>query len=204
MSATPEYKLLSDQITPRELSVILRQLHVVLKADIPGDIVEFGCYVGTTSVYLAEAIRSSVRTLHLYDSFEGLPPKEAQDASPAGLQFVEGELHATKKQLLHNLKQAGVPMPRIVKGWFSDVTPDDVPEMIAFAFLDGDYYQSILDPLKLIWPRLVPGAVVVIDDYQNEALPGAAKAVDEWVRSHPVAHLTVEASLAILKLPSHT
>lgn len=200
MSVTPHRALLSDQITSRELEVILRELKATLARSIAGDVVEFGCYVGTTSVYLAELLKDTERRLHLYDSFEGLPPKVSQDDSPAGLQFKEGELHATKKQLVHNLKQARVPMPRITKGWFSDLTAADLPEQIAFAFLDGDYYHSILDPLRLIWPRLTPGAVVVIDDYQNEALPGAARAVDEWVAAHPVAHLKAEASLAILRV----
>lgn len=201
MSHSPYSALLSDQITQRELTVILRELQSVLSADIQGDIVEFGCYVGTTSVHLADRLRGSTRQLYLYDSFEGLPAKVSQDISPVGVQFTEGELHATKKQLIHNLKQAGVPMPHIIKGWFSDIVADEVPERISFAFLDGDYYHSILDPLKLIWSRLSPGAVVVVDDYQNEALPGAAKAVDEWVRTHPVAHFSIEASLAIIILP---
>lgn len=192
--------LLSDQITQRELAVILRELRRVLATGAPGDVVEFGCYVGTTSVHLADMLRGTQRQLYLYDSFEGLPPKVSQDASPAGLQFVEGELHATKKQLLRNLKQAAVPMPHITKGWFSDVRPADLPQTIAFAFLDGDYYHSILDPLQLIWPRLSSGAVVIVDDYQNEALPGAAKAVDEWLQTHSAGHFAVEASLAIVKL----
>jgi O-methyltransferase len=200
MSLLSHSALLSDQITHRELTVILRELHTVLASGVPGDVVEFGCYVGTTSVHLAEMLRDSTRQLYLYDSFEGLPPKVSQDASPAGMQFVEGELHATKKQLIHNLKQAHVPMPRIIKGWFSEVSMKDIPDSIAFAFLDGDYYYSILDPLKLIWPRLSPGAVIIVDDYQNEALPGAAKAVDEWLRSHSIAHISIEASLAIIKL----
>lgn len=193
--------LLSDQITQRELTIILRELRHVLATGIPGDVVEFGCYVGTTSVHLADMLRGTQRQLHLYDSFEGLPPKANQDASPAGLQFVEGELHATKKQLLRNLKQAGVPMPHITKGWFCDVRPTDLPQTVAFAFLDGDYYHSILDPLQVIWPRLSPGAVVIVDDYQNEALPGAAKAVDEWLQTHSIGRFAVEASLAIITLP---
>lgn len=194
-------KLLSDQVSEREVSVVLRELERVLAASVPGDVTEFGCYVGTTSVYLAERLKSTDRTLWLYDSFEGLPPKAAEDHSPAGEQFVTGELLATKKQLIANLKQAHVPMPRITKGWFSALTEADVPGQVAFAFLDGDYYHSVKDPLKLLWPRLSPGAIVVVDDYANEALPGAARAVDEWRATHAVAQFSVEASLGIMRLP---
>lgn len=189
--------LLSDQVDEREVRVVLRELEAVLAREVPGDVVEFGCYVGTTSVFLAGRLKATGRKLYLYDSFEGLPPKTGEDESPAGMQFKTGELLATKKQLIKNLKQANVPMPVIKKGWFSALTEADVPKQIAFAFLDGDYYHSVRDPLRLIWPRLAPGAIIVVDDYANEALPGAARAVDEWLRSHP-AHLAVEHSLAII------
>jgi O-methyltransferase len=190
-------KLLSDQVDEREIRVILRELELVLQKAVDGDVVEFGCYVGTTSVFLADRLKATSRQLYLYDSFEGLPPKSSQDESPAGLQFKTGELLATKKQLVRNLKQANVPMPIIKKGWFSDCTDADVPKTIAFAFLDGDYYHSVHDPLKLIWPYLSPGATIIVDDYANEALPGAAKAVDEWLRIHK-GRLVVEHSLAII------
>jgi O-methyltransferase len=194
-------KLLSDQVDEREVNVVLRELERVLSVDVPGDVTEFGCYVGTTSVYLAERLMKTGRTLWLYDSFEGLPLKTTEDQSPAGEQFVTGELLATKKQLIKNLTQAHVPMPKITKGWFNELSEEQVPAQIAFAFLDGDYYHSIKDPLKLIWSRLSPGAIVVVDDYANEALPGAARAVNEWLVGHQAA-IKVEHSLAILQLPS--
>ena len=189
-------KLLSDQVSEREVQIVLRELARV--RDIAGDVVEFGCYVGTTSVHLADALRATSKKLYLYDSFAGLPDKRSEDLSPAGEQFKTGELLATKKELIRNLKQAHVPMPTIVKGWFGDVELSQVPAEISFAFLDGDYYDSILDPLRLIWPRLSPGAIVVVDDYANEALPGAAKAVEDWRRTHRVKRFKVEASLGIL------
>lgn len=193
----PLMNLLSDQVDEREVRVVLRELETVLGREVPGDVTEFGCYVGTTSVFLANRLKATGRKLYLYDSFEGLPPKTGEDESPAGMQFKAGELLATKKQLVKNIKQANVPMPVIKKGWFSDLTEADVPEQIAFAFLDGDYYHSVRDPLKLIWPRLEPGAIIVVDDYANEALPGAAKAVDEWLQTHS-GKLSVEHSLAII------
>lgn len=191
-------KLLSDQVSEREIHVILRELSRT--ASVPGDIVEFGCYVGTTSVHVAEELKMTGKRLWLYDSFEGLPEKRMEDRSPVGEQFKAGELLATKKELIRNLKQANVPMPVIKKGWFSNLTADDVPSQISFAYLDGDYYDSILDPLRLIWSRLAPGAIVVVDDYANEALPGAAKAVDDWRRTHGIESFQVEASLAIMRL----
>lgn len=190
-------KLLSDQVTEREITIILREFERVLSRSIPGDVVELGCYVGTTSVFLAEKLAGSERKLWLYDSFDGLPEKTSEDRSPAGEQFKAGELHATRKQLEKNLRIYARTKIRIKKAWFSDLNEQDVPDKIAFAFLDGDYYQSIMDSLQLVWPHLAPGATVVVDDYMNEALPGAAKAVDEWARQYG-CQVSAEQSLAIL------
>ncbi len=191
-------KLLSDQIDERGLTIILRELEKTISHDVNGDVVEFGCYVGTTSVPIGQRLMSTNKKLYVYDSFAGLPEKTSEDQSPAGTQFVAGELFASKKQLIKNFTQAHVSLPVITKGWFSELTPDQVPSEISFAYLDGDYYHSVLDPLKLIWPKLSPGAIILVDDYANEALPGAAKAVNDWLKSHP-AKLRVEHSLAIIQ-----
>ncbi|HSW92088.1 MAG TPA: TylF/MycF/NovP-related O-methyltransferase [Candidatus Saccharimonadales bacterium] len=192
-------KLLSDQIDERELRIILRELEKVIVNKVEGDVVEFGCFVGTTSVPMGKRLMTTDKQLYVYDSFEGLPEKTDEDISPIGEMFKPGELFASKKELTKNFKQAGVPLPRITKGWFSDVRQDQVPNKIAFAYLDGDYYASIKDPLTLIAPLLQPGACVVVDDYMNEQLPGAARAVDEWLATHP-SRVHAEHSLAIIQL----
>ncbi len=194
-----KYPLVSDQVEKGEVAVVLRELSKVLGTAERGAVVEFGCYAGTTSLFISRflTMQKYPYVFHVYDSFEGLPEKQRQDESRAGDQFKAGELAMSKKQFLLNYKKAGLLPPHIHKGWFSDLTIAEIPEQILFVFLDGDYYESILTPLKLIWPRLAPGAVIVIDDYANEALPGAAKAVDEWLTAHP-AKLRVERSLAIV------
>ena len=87
-------KLLSDQIDEHELEIILRELKKT--HSVPGDVVEFGCYVGTTSVPMTNQLRSTEKRLFVYDSFEGLPEKTSEDESPVGMQFKVGELSASK------------------------------------------------------------------------------------------------------------
>ena len=180
--------------------MIIRELSLVLDAGVVGDVVEFGCYVGTTSLFLQDVLvkKSPNKTLHVYDSFEGLPPKADQDQSPAGEQFKAGELHAAKAELIKHFKHTGLPLPVIHKGWFEQLNDNDVPPKIAFAFLDGDFYTSIMASLKLIWPHLQPGATVLVDDYNTEALPGVRTALDEWSHGRSFS-LRSEASLAIIK-----
>lgn len=199
MSNILRHPIISDQIDRQELSVIVRECQNVLMKGVNGDIAELGCYVGTTSLFLQRLILQYAphKTLHVYDSFAGLPEKVTQDQSPAGEQFKGGELVASKSQLIKHFKHAGLPLPVIHKGWFSDLTLQDTPDTIAFAFLDGDFYESILDSLAVVWPKLAPGAVVIVDDYQTEALPGVRQALKEWSRDHSFS-LKVEASLAIV------
>ena len=193
------HPLVTDQVDKTELRVILSLLDSVLKRDIPGDIVELGCYEGTTALFLQRVNKAHPgnRTLHVYDSFAGLPEKTKHDESPTGIQFKAGELRASKGQLITNFKRAGLPVPAIHKVWFGDLTSADMPQQIAFAFLDGDFYESIRDSLRAIEPHLSPGAVIVVDDYHTEALPGARVAVDEWAKKKGLP-VTIQASLAVI------
>lgn len=180
--------LISDQINAKQLRVILRELErAVSKHD--GAIVEFGCYIGTTSLFIRRLLdqRHDDREFHVYDSFEGLPAKTSADESRAGDQFQAGELAVSKRQFIQEFKKAGLRPPIIHKGWFKDLTEANVPGSIAFAFLDGDFYESIRDSLKLVLPRLQPGGCIIIDDYAREALPGAARAVHELLPGHQIA-----------------
>ncbi|MBQ3432812.1 hypothetical protein IJG22_00745, partial [Candidatus Saccharibacteria bacterium] len=97
-----------------------------------------------------------------------------------GVDFKGGELSVTKREVKERFLRAGLPVPVIKKAWFRNLTSEDVPERIAFAFLDGDFYESIRDSLKLVTPRMSEGGVLVVHDYTNPALPGVRKAVDEW------------------------
>jgi O-methyltransferase len=190
------------QFEQAELNVLIRELGAVLKASVPGDIVEMGCYKGETSLHIARLVRELApgKKLYLYDSFDGLPAKQIQDESPAGQQFKAGELPSNKKEVVRRMRAAGMQDVKVTKAWFSELTPKDMPEKIAFAFLDGDFYQSITDSLRLVWPGLASGALVIVDDYRNEALPGVARAVDSWLSSHPVKKLSTEKSLAVIKV----
>jgi O-methyltransferase len=195
------HPLISDQVDDRELTIILTELSRQLAQCGPNDaVVELGCYIGTTSLFIRRLLDEHSHSLpfHVYDSFAGLPEKTHEDSSPAGEQFKTGELAVSRKTFELQFKKAGLKLPTIHKGWFSELTDTDIPESVTFAYLDGDYYDSVRDSLRLIWPKLASDACIVVDDYVNEALPGAARAVDEWLRVYP-ASLRVEASLAIIR-----
>ena len=192
------YPLISDQISSAQLAVILGELEKLLP-QLDGAVVEFGCYIGTTSLFIRRLLDAygDGREFHVYNSFAGLPPKSTQDESRAGEQFRAGELAVSKKQFSHEFQKAGLRPPATHKGWFKDLTPADVPGRIAFAFLDGDFYGSIRDSLRLTLPCMQADGTLIIDDYAREALPGAAKAVHEFFRPDQVQ---VSRNLGIIRV----
>lgn len=199
-SLLSKYPIITEQVDASELRLVLASLEQLLVGGDKGSIVEFGCYIGTTSLFISRLLNQfdNCTEYHVFDSFEGLPEKLPQDFSAAGEQFKKGELLATKNQFITNYKKAGLKLPTIHKGWFKNFSSNDVPDEIVFAFLDGDYYESIQSSLKLIEPKIAKQSVIMVDDYSNEALPGVAKAVDEWLKTHPSYKLKVQSSLAII------
>ena len=189
----------NDQVSEGETQKIMELAESCLK--VPGDFVEMGCYRGDTSLLLAELLveksggklwktgvkevekdesGKEAKRLWIYDSFEGLPEKGTQDKSVLGALFRGGELAVTKREVKLRFLKAGLPVPVIKKAWFKDLMEEDLPEQISFAFLDGDFYESIRDSLKLVVSRMSEDAVLVVHDYTNPALPGVKRAVDEW------------------------
>lgn len=184
----------NDQVSEKETEIILDLARKCLEA--PGDFVEMGCYRGDTSLLLAEVLRdfekkmsvASVKPVEnfskkmwIYDSFEGLPEKKPEDFSALGENFTSGELSVSKREVKERFLRAGLKVPVIHKGWFSELNPDDMPSAVAFAFLDGDFYESIRDSLNLVLPLMTPGGVIIVHDYNNPALPGVKRAVEEKI-----------------------
>ena len=105
-----KYPIISEQVDAKELGVLLRELEKVLQSGATGNIVEFGCYVGTTSLFIRRLLDAYDFTgeFHVYDSFMGLPEKTQADASAAGEQFKAGELLAPRKTFVQNFIKVGL------------------------------------------------------------------------------------------------
>ena len=206
-----------QQVTARETEILLQELTKTLTHNIPGDVVEFGCYKADTSVLYQkllesmghggafqpenQAAQASQKTLWLYDSFEGLPAKTREDNSAAGDAFQAGELLVTKREVIEKFKKMGLKLPKIKKAFFDNLDIIyDIPEKISYAFLDGDLYQSIKTSLRLVTDKMSQGGVIIVHDYNNPELPGSARAVDEWLKDHQpkVASFRVAETLAII------
>jgi O-methyltransferase len=171
----------SSIICANQIRVLISLLESILQKNIDGEIVEFGCYVGESSKYfrmMLDYYRSN-KELYVYDSFEGLPELSKYEE---GTGWRSGTLVTTKEILISNFQNNGLREPIIYKGWFKDVPEINIPNKIAFAFLDGDFYDSIYDSLNKIFNKVSIGGIICFHDYERPDLPGVKAAIDDFIR----------------------
>jgi O-methyltransferase len=130
--------------------------------DVPGDVVECGCWKGGSSTNLSLACRIAGRKLIIYDSFEGLPPGAPGDREASG--YEEGDYRGTLDEVQSNIRRCGAPeCCRFVKGWFADTLPGH-ESPILLAFLDVDLEDSLDTCVRALWPHLTPGGYLFTDE----------------------------------------
>jgi O-methyltransferase len=168
-------------INDEQLDQIVIHALDVIERGIEGDIVEFGCYVGESSKYLRKTLdeTNSNKDLYVYDSFEGLPPLSKHEE---GMGWRPGTLNTTEDVLIKNFRDNGLKPPYTCKGWFKDVPDYRIPDKICFAFLDGDFYDSIYDSLTKIYDKVQEGGYILFHDYERNDLPGVRAAIEDFLR----------------------
>ena len=162
----------------------------MIQNNIPGDFVETGVWRGGACIYMASLFKAhkiTDRNVWVCDSFEGLPPPNPE-LYPADT----GDIHHTLKDLAIPLEQVQNNFARydvlndnvkFVKGFFKDTMPTIEVEKIAILRLDGDMYESTIDVLNYLYPRLSVGGYCIIDDY---GIPSCAQAVHDYRDKHGI------------------
>lgn len=159
--------------------------------NIVGDVCEFGVAQGKTSKLIANVIKKSSKRIFLFDSFQGLPKPSIHDEliddifNLGKIEVYEGKMSHSKKKVKNELKKIKFPKNRIVinEGFFNKNSAENFkyPKKISFAYIDFDFYQPIIDVLKIIEKKLVKNSIIIVDDYDFFS-SGVKKAVDEWLR----------------------
>ena len=186
-------------INKEQISTLVDKLYEVIENNIDGDVVEFGCYVGESSKYLMKTISetNSNKKLYVYDSFEGLPDLSNWEINSG---WKPGTLNTTEEVLIRNFKQNNLPIPIIHKDWFKNIPDYKIPEKICFAFLDGDFYDSIYDSLEKIFDKVSDGGHIYFHDYERNDLPGVRAAIEDFLskRGLPYTVIKVADQLGLL------
>lgn len=162
----------------------------VLQENVAGDLIETGVWRGGCCILMRgvlKAYNDGHRKVFVADSFEGLPPpssKVRQDRFDFHHWF-KPVLAVSEKQVRENFRRYGLLDERVVfvKGFFKD-TLHKLDGPFALIRLDGDMYESTMNALEALYPKLSPGGFVVIDDYG--LLANCRQAVDDYRARHDI------------------
>jgi len=147
-----------------------------------GDVVECGSYKGGSAGIIAQVMRGTGKTLHVCDSFCGLPEESAHDNYYR--QGWMGDTNAeTVRRGLSLLDCAG--FTRVHAGFFSDTFPQLSLDKVCFAHIDVDIYQSAKECLEFLYPKMVAGGIMIFDDYDWHHCLGNRKAIDDFFADKP-------------------
>jgi hypothetical protein len=175
------------------LFALCRAVHYVSHHDIPGDIVECGVWKGGSMMAVAQTLKKEGdigRTLHLFDTFDGMAPAGVSDVTVEGVAGSEiaGKIadtgdkwcYAGLDEVKRAMEATGYKPANIryIQGRVEDTIPAQAPDAIALLRLDTDWYESTKHELTHLFPRLSDGGVLIIDDYGF--WKGCRRAVDEY------------------------
>jgi O-methyltransferase len=181
---------------PDKIYALIQAVRYVARHRIPGDVVECGVWRGGSMQAVARTLASAgdtSRDLHLFDTYEGMPPPSDRDVRRSDERTADELLAtespeeskvwavATLEDVQDGFSQVPYPAERVhfVKGKVEDTIPGHAPEQISILRLDTDWYESTRHELEHLYPRLSPGGVLLLDDYGY--WEGAREAVDEFL-----------------------
>jgi hypothetical protein len=194
----------------RELASVVIELE---RAQRPGLIVEAGTARGGSAIVLAAA-KAAARPMKVYDVFGMIPPPGEHDGEDVHERYATIASGAARgvggdtyygyrddlyREVTESFSRLGVPVAEhnveLIQGLFEDTI--DLDEPVAFAHLDGDWYESTMTCLTRIAPLLVPGGRIVLDDYDKWS--GCRTAVDEYFAGRDGFRLEQRAKLHVVR-----
>jgi O-methyltransferase len=183
--------------SPERVAALCQAVAHVCEHRIVGDIVECGVWRGGSMMAACLTLLhhgDHDRDVYLFDTFEGMTAPTTFDVHASSGVRASMLLRFSDKtapvwavspldEVRRNLETVGYPSSRVhfVKGRVEDTVPQSAPEKIAILRLDTDWYESTAHELRHLFPRLVSGGFLIVDDYGH--WDGARRAVDEFVTS---------------------
>jgi O-methyltransferase len=153
------------------LENIQQCIESVIRDKVPGDVIETGVWRGGATIFMRAALEAygdQERIVWVADSFEGLPPPDENYPADAGdSHFTYSPLAVSMEQVQANFRRYKLLDDRVrfLKGWFKDTLPTAPIERLSVMRLDGDMYQSTMDAITALYPKLSVGGYCIVDDY---------------------------------------
>lgn len=174
---------LYNQIEPHSLlgverAFLLYQFAIHSKK-IPGDVAEVGVYRGGSAMLIAKAFENSSKTIHLFDTFSGMPEVDSREDDARYMH--KGLYSDTDLGKVKNLLRPfdGV---KIYKGFFPATATPINKNKFCFVHLDTDIFRSTKDGLEFFYPRMVRAGIIIVDDYKSNECKAVEKAVHTFFK----------------------
>lgn len=163
----------------------------VIDNNVRGDLIETGVWRGGTVIFMRailQAMNVTDRVVWAADSFEGLPAPNAEkyEADKDDVFYTFDQLKISLEIVKENFKKYNLldDQVRFLKGWFRDTLPVAPIGKLAVLRLDGDMYESTMDALVSLYPKLSTGGYLIIDDWGS--VDGCRKAVTDYRNQHGI------------------
>lgn len=175
----------------KRLENIQKCAEEIFKNNIEGDFIETGVWRGGSTLFMKALMKAygvTDRVVWVADSFEGLPkPDEKKYAADKGDKLYTFEELAIPMDVVknnfekYNLLDDNV---KFLKGWFKDTLAKAPIEKLSLLRLDGDMYESTMDALIPLYPKLSSGGFIIIDDYGT--IDACKLAVHDYREKHGI------------------
>jgi len=188
--------------SPERVHGLITAVRYIVNSNISGDIVECGVWKGGSMMAIARTLlllNAKERHLYLFDTFAGMTAPTEKDGSRFGNKtpqeaFVEMHKNdgtnqwcfSSLEETRRNMLSVRYPKDKIhfVKGPVESTIPGQAPSQIALLRLDTDFYDSSKHEMVHLFPLLVSGGVLLLDDYGH--WEGQRLAVDEYLAQNKV------------------
>lgn len=169
-----------------------------IKNNIPGDLIETGVWRGGSVIFMRALLKVAGITdkkVWVADSFEGLPKPDADkyEADKGDDHYTHSDILAISlEDVKYNFEKYGLldDQVKFLKGWFKDTLPTAPIEKLSVLRLDGDMYESTINALDNLYPKLSVGGYCIVDDYG--AVPACKKAITDYRNQHGITEEIID------------
>jgi O-methyltransferase len=151
-------------------------INKIIEDEIEGDLIETGVWRGGATIFMKAVLEVNNiknKTVWVADSFEGLPKpnEEKYEADKKDFHYLMNELAIPLETVKNNFAKYNLldDNVKFLKGWFKDTLPVAPIKSLSLVRLDGDMYESTMDGLVNLYPKLSEGGFIIIDDWNAVA-----------------------------------
>ena len=183
-------------LSDKKLASLVNTCRSIEENNLSGIFLEAGCALGGSAILLA-SMKNAERPLFVYDVFGMIPPPTKEDTQDVHERYqtivegksqgIGGDKYYGYEENLYEIVQSNFrnfeidcekQSVRLFKGLVQDTMKIDQP--VALAHVDVDWYEPVMTCLQRVFPNLVVGGSIILDDYHNWG--GCRKATDEYLR----------------------